>query len=153
MESPGYKHYPFIHLKLLLETMEHQAKPPGLFEIYFLPLIGAVVIESVHTRKTELYVFFLPFLLAGIRLLIAEFQLPLKSAGDISAIAASAFRNCIALNQIAVFVLILFETGVVLASSPPVPSGLWVLVAAFFGLYIALRLSSRRFWIVASEYE
>ncbi|HEY2588029.1 MAG TPA: hypothetical protein VGI81_19955 [Tepidisphaeraceae bacterium] len=48
------------------------------------------------------------------------------------------------------FVLILFEAGVVVASSPDSPGEAWAFVVAILVLYVALRLLSRRYWIAAA---
>jgi hypothetical protein len=120
-----------------------------LLEIVGLPLIGAAFIEIVHNRRNELVLFFVPFLVAVIRLFIAQFQLPPVTADTADFAASRAARWCIGINQLAIFVLIFAEVGAVIASSPDTPVMVWAAVAAIFLLYFVLRLWSRRYWMIA----
>jgi hypothetical protein len=120
-------------------------------EIVGLPVVGALAIEVLHTPKNELVMFFIPFLLAVLRLFIAQFQVPPRGPGNSdNPQTRRAFRACVACNQLAVFVLILFEAAVVMAGGRDVPAELWAVVISIFVLYITLRLLSRRQWIAAA---
>lgn len=128
-------------------TEKQNATPPSLWEIVLLPATAAAVIEAIHTKQNELILFFLPFLTAVIRLFLAQFQLPPVSADRKRQRAA---RNCVAINQFAVLVLILFQCVVVMAVDPTVPGAFWLVAAFFFAAYVGLRLLSRNFWIAAA---
>jgi hypothetical protein len=126
----------------------HSHHPPRLLEIVGLPVAGAIVVEALHTPRTELILFFVPFAVAALRLFVAQFELPAVAEGER---AARAARSCVALNQFAVFVLILLECGVVVAGNPTTPGGLWAWVAVMFAVYVGLRLWGRRCWFIAAE--
>ena len=124
--------------------MPQDRRPPSYLEMVLLPVLGAVAIESLHTRKTELYLFFLPFFIVGIRMFIAQFQLPPEPLDP------RAAKIAVTINQLAAVLLFLAECGVVVASSPTTPWTVWVAVALFFLAYVGLRLLSRRYWIAAA---
>ncbi len=123
--------------------------PPPFWEIIGLPLSGAMAIDAFHTKQNELVLFFIPFLLAVIRLFIAQFQLPAIHPARSELNTGRAVRMCVALNQISVFFLILFECGVVIATNPTVPLSVGAIVMIPFAFYVILRLASRRYWMLA----
>lgn len=127
--------------------LERPPTPPALWEIFLLPAAGAVIIEAIHTKQNEVALLLLPFLIAVFRLFLAQFGLPPTSS---DARRQRAARISVALNQLAVFVLIFFEFVVVMAADPTVPGVLWFFMASFFGLYVALRLWSRSYWKAAA---
>ena len=126
-----------------------ERKPPSLLEIFGLPLAGALFIDAIYTRDNEPVLFLVPFVVAIIRLFIAQFQVPPQDENSDDR-AVRARRTCIAINQLAVFVLIFVEAGAVMISNPTVPSIFQVVVSAIFALYIGLRLCSRRYWMIAA---
>jgi hypothetical protein len=126
---------------------ERPPTPPALWEIFLLPAAGAAIIEAIHTKQNEVALLLLPFLIAVFRLFLAQFGLPPKSP---DARRQRAARNSVAINQLAVFVLIFFEFLVVMAANPTVPVGLWFFIVPFFALYVALRLWSRSYWKAAA---
>jgi len=121
--------------------------PPALWEIFLLPVAGAAIIDAIHTKQNEVALLLLPFLIAVFRLFLAQFGLPPKSP---DARRQRAARISVAINQFAVFVLILFESVVVMAADPTAPGELWFFIASFFGLYVALRLWNRSYWKAAA---
>ena len=86
-----------------------------------------------------------------IRLFIAQFQAPRCSDMVETALFRRGKRRCVVWNQIAVFVLLFVQVSAVAALSPTVPHMMWSAVAAFYLIYVALRLVSRRYWIIALE--
>jgi len=85
--------------------------PPSLLEIVGLPVAGAVAIECFHNRSNELILLCAPIVVSAFRLFVAQFQVPSVNVEEVDERASRALRNCIAINQIAVFVLILVEAG------------------------------------------
>ena len=105
---------------LISASGRHLCRPPGFLEIVGLPILGAVAIEILHSRKNELVLFFIPFAIAGVRLFIAQFQVP-SSREKVDETTLRARRVSVAFNQVAVF-----------------------------AAYVTLRLQSRKYWIRAA---
>jgi hypothetical protein len=134
----------------LTSSAMNDRRPPSLLEIVGLPVAGAVAIEVFHSRTNELILFAVPFLVAAVRVFVAQFQVPPMGGDDANHRTSQARSACVAINQISVLVLIFVECGVVMATSPSVPAEVWAIIAGIFSLYILLRLISRRCWIAAA---
>ena len=103
-------------------------KPPSLLEIMGLQPAGAARIEVLHTRENDLILFVVatkhfvvPFLIAVVRLFVAQFQVP-AGWDPTDEDAACAARLSVAINQVAAFVLISVESGGLIASDRPSPA-------------------------------
>ena len=126
-------------------------RAPSTIEIIGLPIAGAAAIEMLHTRHNELVLLFCPFMIVVVRLFIAQFQIPPASRRSIDPSSQRASRLCIGINQIAAFVLLVFEAAVAILTGQDVPKLFWLGVAGIFSFYVALRLVSRKYWITAAE--
>jgi len=114
-----------------------------------LPLAGAAAASLIHTKDNEPFLFLLPLPITIIRLYIAQFQLPPRLA-DSSAAELRGGRICVAINQIAILPLALFECAAVMACNQTVPIEVSLVAALFLAIYVAMRLISRRYWIIAA---
>ena len=132
-------------------ALPRYSKPPHVIEILLFPWVGVLAAETFHKPSNELYLFFLPFPIVAIRLFIASLQTPPAPVGQPSETFDRAVRNMRATDQLAAFVLLLFECAAVVIVNPTVPNTGWFFVAGFFILYVSLRLWSRHFWIRAAN--
>jgi hypothetical protein len=111
-----------------------------LIEIIALPLAGIALIEAVHTKQTELLLFFIPFLICVLRLFLRS--LNTKPDGNIS--DHDQFSRFFArgqfVNQLSLLPLLLLEAAAVIASSPSTPAIAWLYVASLYLSYVLMRL-------------
>jgi hypothetical protein len=120
---------------------------PSLIEIVLAPLLGIVVVEMFHTRHNELFLFFIPFLLAVFRLVLNQRRQSAvaRSLGEESR-GSREIRTAASWDQGSILPLVLLEAGAVVASSPTVPAIAWMWVLLFYLTYVAMRVIARRHW-------
>ncbi len=129
----------------------HQQTPPGIFEIFFVPLLGVALIELLHTRQNELELFFLPFMTVILRLFMTQSKKPQLAAGADPRRFSWLANGRLAIEQFSTLVLLLVQVTAVMAGSPTVPSAIWLIVFLLFAVYVILRWSARQLWIRATN--
>lgn len=116
-----------------------------LVEIFGLPLVGMQWFHTLHTRQNELFLFFAPLLLVGIRLVFIKALLEARineSAGSQAIYARQAIRA----EQVALIPLFLFEVASVLAESI---SSLTFFLCLCYVIYVLMRFVGLRYGLTA----